>query len=93
MMRVLATEFRNVKDKIHQVVEETFRESDRYIKEYIKVQEERLVGDLLRIKEALQKEVMEIEKVRADIGKPGWRKLTGGIIASELEIKIEKLIK
>ena len=37
------------------IIEESFRESQKYIREYMKTQEEKLAGDLVKMREILQK--------------------------------------
>jgi hypothetical protein len=36
-----------VRDKINQMMEDIFKESDRFMAEYMKIQEKRLAGELL----------------------------------------------
>ena len=52
-----------------------------------------MAGDLVKIRETLQKEYVKIEGMKEEIAKPTWRKTAGDIIASELESKVEDLVK
>lgn len=45
------------------------------------------------MKESLQKEFNKIEGMKEEIGKPNWRKVAGEIIASELERKVDEMVK
>ena len=77
MARTLSQELRGLKDKLMVVIEEAFRESERSIKEYMQAEELKLAGDLVRIKEALQKEQARVEIMKEEINQPQWRKVAG----------------
>jgi len=46
MAAVLNNQFRAVKEKVQAVLEAAFRESDKYIQEYMKLKEAALAGEL-----------------------------------------------
>jgi len=75
------------------IIDETFKDGEKYIREYMKGQEDKLAGDLVKFREILQKEYTKIEAMKEEIAKPAWRKTAGDIIASELENKVEDLVK
>jgi len=77
MARTLSQELRGLKDKLMVVIEEAFKESERSIKEYMQAEELKLAGDLVRIKEALQKEQARVEIMKEEINQPQWRKVAG----------------
>jgi hypothetical protein len=93
MLKVITTEFKNMKERIYHIIDETFKESEKYIREYMKVQEDKLAGDLIKMREILIKEGNQIESMREEINKPNWRKIAGEIIASELEQRIDMIVK
>ena len=45
------------------------------------------------MRETLQKEYGLIEGMKDEIAKPNWRKVAGQIIASELERKVDEMVK
>jgi hypothetical protein len=69
------------------MIEEVFKESEKYKIEYMKMQEERCAIDIIRMREALQKEMIKIQGMKDEVAKPNWRKITGDIIANEIELK------
>lgn len=93
MYRVISEEFKNLRERVLAIIDEGFRESEKYIREYMKGQEEKLAGDLLRMKETLQKEFSRIEAMKEEIAKPNWRKVAGEIIATELERKVDEMVR
>ena len=93
MYRVISDEFKNLRERLLFIIDETFKEGEKYIREYMKAQEERLAGDLVKVRETLQKEYAKIETMKEEIAKTTWRKTAGDIIASELETKVEDLVK
>lgn len=93
MYRVITDEFKNLRERLLFIIDESFKEGEKYIREYMKSQEDKLAGDLLKIREVLQKEYATIEAMKEEIGKPNWRKTAGEIIASELESKVEETVK
>jgi hypothetical protein len=60
MLRVISGEFKNLKDRIGHIVEESFRESEQYIREYMKVQQDKLAADLIKMREILHVEYKKI---------------------------------
>jgi len=48
----------------------------------MKFQEDRLAGEVIKMRNTLQTEYSKIESMREEIGKPNWRKVAGEIIAS-----------
>lgn len=50
MLRKLTDEFRTLRERIGQIIEECFRESEKSIREYMKTQEERLAVDLIKMR-------------------------------------------
>ncbi len=55
MYRVISDEFKNLRERIFFILEESFKESEKYIREYMKSQYEKLAGDLVKMRETLQK--------------------------------------
>jgi hypothetical protein len=93
MLKVINGEFKNLRERIYHIVEDVFKESEKYILEYMKSQEDKLAGELVRMKETLKKEHAKIEAMKEEITKPNWRKAAGEIIASELEHRIDLMTK
>ena len=58
----------------------------------MQVEEQRLAGDLVRIKEALQKEQARVEIMKEEISQPQWRKVAGEILSMEMEKNVQQLI-
>lgn len=85
MYRAISDEFKNLRERLLFIIDETFKEGEKYIREYMKAQEEKLAGDLVKVREQLQKEYAKIEGMKEEIAKPNWRKTAGNIIASGLE--------
>jgi hypothetical protein len=50
MNKMLTNELRTVREKILLILDSVFKESDRYIKEYMKRKEQQLAGDLIKIR-------------------------------------------
>lgn len=46
------------------MMEDIFKESDRFMAEYMKIQEKRLAGELLQMREILEKQYIKIENMR-----------------------------
>ena len=53
MFTVVNREFKAVKEQLYQIFENAFKESEKYIAEYIRAKEEQLAGDMKRMKEIL----------------------------------------
>lgn len=85
MSKVLNSELKALREEILRLVDEAFKESERSIREYMKVEEQRLAADLLKMRETLEKEYLRVEAMKEEIAKPQWRKVTGEILATELE--------
>jgi hypothetical protein len=75
------------------VVEETFRNSEGFINEYMHSQEMKFAEEIIRAKEALLQEMSHIDAMREDINKPYWRNMAGVFITSEFETKIYDVIR
>lgn len=82
MYRVISDEFKNLRERLLFIIDESFKEGEKYIREYMKVQEEKLAGELVKTREILQKEYTRIEAMKEEINKPTWRKTAGDIISS-----------
>ena len=54
MISVVTQEYNEIKERIYQVVEETFRNSEGYISEYMRSQEMKFAEEILRMREALR---------------------------------------
>ena len=93
MLTVVTQEYNHIKERIYQCVEETFRESENYVREYMRAQEMKFAEEILRARESLQREISSIEAMREDINKPYWRNMAGVFITSEFEARIESVIK
>lgn len=93
MLTVVTQEYNHIKERIFQCVEETFRDSENYVREYMRAQELKFAEEILRARESLQREINSIEAMREDINKPYWRNMAGVFITSEFEARIESVIK
>jgi hypothetical protein len=93
MSKVLNSELKALREAILRLVDDAFKESERSIREYMKIEEQRLASDLLKMRETLEKEYVKIESMKEEISKPQWRKVTGEILATELEKNLEDLVK
>ena len=93
MITVVTQEYNEIKERIYQVVEETFRNSEGYIQDYMRAQEIKFAEEIIRAKEALQQEMAHIDAMREDINKPYWRNMAGVFITSEFEQKIYDVIR
>lgn len=93
MMSVVSQEYNHIKERIYAVIEETFRDSEGYIKEYMRAQEVKFAEEIFRAREALQREIANIEAMREDISKPYWRAMAGVFVTTEFEASIESVIK
>lgn len=93
MVGVVSQEYNEIKERIYQVIEETFRNSEGYIQEYMKSQEMKFAEEIIRAKEALMAEISHIDAMREDINKPYWRNMAGVFITSEFENKIYEVIR
>jgi predicted translin family RNA/ssDNA-binding protein len=82
MSKVLTSELKALREEILRLVDEAFKESERSIRELMKMEEERLASDMLKMRETLEKEYVRVEAMREDINKPQWRKVTGEILAT-----------
>ena len=89
MSKVLTSELKALREEILRLVDEAFKESERSIREFMKMEEERLASDMLKMRETLEKEYVRVEAMREEINKPQWRKVTGEILATELEKNLE----
>ena len=67
--------------------------SEGYIKEYMRAQEVKFAEEIFRAREALQREIANIEAMREDISKPYWRAMAGVFVTTEFEASIESVIK
>ncbi len=93
MYRTITGEFKSLRERVLQIFDDAFKESERYIREYMKNQEEMLTGDLYRMRDVLIAESNKLETMKAEIEKPQWRKMTGEIISNEHERRIDELVK
>jgi len=53
-------------------MEDTFRESEKYCRGYISTIETEFNEDVLKARNALQREMENIELMKVDINKPHW---------------------
>ena len=58
----------------------------------MKVQEDKMAIELIRMRDTLKIELDKVEKMREVVDKTNWRKATGEIIASDFEHNIEQLL-
>lgn len=93
MSRVLQHELKALKDQILQLVDDAFKESERSIRDYMKIEEEKLAGEVFKVKENLEKEYLRIEGMKEEINGPQWRKVAGEVLATELEKTMEDTVK
>jgi hypothetical protein len=54
----------------------------------MKQKEALLAGELLKMKETLEKELTRMDTMKDELSKPNWRKVAGEILATELEHKV-----
>lgn len=52
-----------------------------------------MAGDVIKMRELLEKEYIRVETMKEEINKPQWRKIAGEILSTELEKNIEEIIK
>lgn len=71
-----------MREKVLHMVDTIFRESDRFIKEYMRQQENKMAGDIAHIRESLLKEQAKIEIMKEELKKPNWRKTAGEILTT-----------
>jgi hypothetical protein len=93
MGKALSNEFRSMREKILQLVEQVFRESDRFIRDYMRQQEGRLAGEMAKVRDTLLKEQAKVEVMKEELKKPAWRKTAGEILTTELEKRVEELVR
>lgn len=93
MYRVITEEFKSLRERLLFVIDESFKEGEKYIREYMKAQEEKLGGELTKVREVLQKEYTKIEGMKEELAKPTWRKTAGDIISNHLEETVEELVR
>lgn len=84
MSKALSGEFRNMRDRILQMVDAVFRESDRFIRDYMRQQESKMAGDIIKMRDTLLKEQAKIEVMKGELKKQDWRKTAGEILTTEL---------
>lgn len=84
MAKILNSEFRAVREKIMQVFDAAFKESERYMKEYMAKKEAELAGELIKMREILVKENAKVQSMSDELRKPQWRKVAGEILSSDL---------
>lgn len=77
MSKVLNNELKALRDQILNLVDEAFKESERSIREYMKIEEQKLAGEVIKIREILEKEYVRVETMKEEIAQPQWRKVTG----------------
>jgi CRP-like cAMP-binding protein len=82
MSKVLSSELKALREEILRLVDDAFKESERSILEFMKMEEDRLASDLLKMRETLEKEYVRVEAMREEISSPQWRKVTGEILAT-----------
>lgn len=93
MGKVLSNEFRAMREKILQIFDTVFKESEKFIKDYMRQQESKLAGELVKVRETLHKEQAKIEVMKEELKKPSWRKTAGEILTTELEKRVEETIR
>jgi hypothetical protein len=49
-----------LRERLLFIIDETFKEGEKYIREYMKTQEDKLAGEITKIREVLQKEYTKI---------------------------------
>jgi hypothetical protein len=64
------------------VVDDAFKESEKYIKEYMIRKEQQLTADLAQMRTLLEKEVARVDEMKEELGKPQWRKVAGEILST-----------
>lgn len=93
LLSVVSQEYNQIKERIYQVIEETFRNSEGYVNEYMKAQEMKFAEEIIRAKNSLEAEMSHISSMREDINKPYWRNMAGVFITAEFENKIYDVIR
>jgi hypothetical protein len=71
-MSIVISEFNFVKSKVYEILEDTFRENEKYCRGYISTIETEFNEDVLKARAALQRESENIELMKIDINKPHW---------------------
>lgn len=67
------------------MVEASFKETERCIREYMKQKEDLLTVELKKSKMMLEKEAVKIQAMKEELQRPNWRKVAGEILSTELE--------
>jgi hypothetical protein len=93
MSKVLSNEFKAVRERILRVFEDAFKESEKYIKEYMAKKEQQMTAELAQMKVQLEKEAARVEEMKEELNKPQWRKVAGEILSTEFEKRVEELVK
>lgn len=82
MSKVISNEFKSLREKVLRVVDEAFKESEKYIKEYMIRKEQQLTADLAQMRGLLEKEVARVDEMKEELNKPQWRKVAGEILST-----------
>ena len=77
MGKVLSAEFRGMKERVLQMVEAIFKESDKFIRDYMRQQEMKMAGDIARMRDSLLKEHAKVEVMKQELKASNWRKTAG----------------
>lgn len=67
-----------------QTVDSVFKESDKFIRDYMKQQESKMAGEMSKMREGLIREHAKIEVMKEELKKANWRKVAGEILTTEL---------
>lgn len=54
MEKVITGEFKNFRERLLKIMEDVFKDSQRYIREYMKTQEEKLAKDMILMRDFMQ---------------------------------------
>lgn len=84
MIKILSNELKIFRDKLLLMVDEAFKTTEKNIKNYMKLEEEKLASEVLKIRKNLEEEYIHIETLKEDINKPQWRKVAGELLSTDL---------
>lgn len=64
MGKVISSEFKALRERVLKVVDDAFKESEKYIKEYMARKEQQLTSELTQMRALLEKEVARVDEMK-----------------------------
>jgi cell shape-determining protein MreC len=93
MGKVISNEFKALRERVLKVVDDAFKESEKYIREYMVRKEQQLTNELAQMRTLLEKEAARVEEMKEELSKPQWRKVAGEILSTDFEKRVEEIVK